>query len=112
MKVVLIAMVCMFSGLLIGCQNSAKVLVECKVDGEKGFLCEVKHTEGKAKAKACWDAVVTCANATKVTGSGCHEVAPGARAQHLIPFEEIKNKDKCDKAVSFDVTNVKVTIVK
>jgi len=112
MKVVLIAMACIISGLLTGCQNSAKVLVECKVDEGKGFLCEVKHTEGKAKAKACWDAVVTCANAIKVTGSGCHEVAPGAKAQHLIPFEEIKNKDECDKAVAFDVTNVKVTILK
>ncbi len=111
MKVSLVAMIFVFSGLMMACQNSAKVMVECKVDGDKGFQCEVRHTEGKAKAKACWDAVVTCANGTKVIGSGCHEVAPGAKAQHLIPVEEIKNKDACDKGVSFDVTNVKVTIL-
>ena len=111
MKVLMIVMLLAVTGLISACQKSAKVRVECKIDKDQGYACEVNHFEGKAKAKACWDAVTTCQNGTKAIGSGCHEVEPGAKAQHLIPFDEIKNAKECDKPVGFDVTNIKVTIV-
>ncbi len=112
MKKSMFVVVLALMGSMVACQKSAKVRVECKIDAKEGYVCEVNHFEGKAKAKACWDAVTTCQNGVKAIGSGCHEVEPGSKAQHLIPFDEIKNAKDCDKPVGFDVTNIKVEIVK
>jgi hypothetical protein len=93
-----------------GCQEEQRVNVDCRGDDSGTFIgCQVKHTQGNARVKACFELHFTCANGTKSVGSGCQEVGPGATAEHRIPVEALSNFKDCDKAVSTEIKNLSLT---
>jgi hypothetical protein len=96
---------------LLACKssNNVKANVSCKGTSET-IDCNVTHTEGSKGANVCWDLKFTCQNGTLVEGKNfCQTVQPSATAQKRIPISELSNFDKCDKAVSTEVVNMKLS---
>ncbi len=97
--------------VLLACKSGeqANANVACKGTSET-IDCDVTHKAGSKALNVCWDLKFTCRNAQVVTGDNfCQSVQPGAMAQKRIPISELKNYDQCDKAVSTEVTNMKLS---
>jgi hypothetical protein len=91
-----------------GKEAESRATVTC-VGAKDSIDCEVKHVEGKAPIKACFDLEFDCANGTVVTGSNfCQAVQPGASATKKIPLTDLTNAAKCDKATATQVKNLKL----
>jgi hypothetical protein len=83
--------------------------VSCKGTNET-IDCDVTHKSGSKGVNVCWGLKFTCQNGSVVTGENfCQPVQPGAVAQKRIPISELKGFDKCDKAVSTEVVNAKLS---
>lgn len=83
--------------------------VSCKGTAET-IDCNVTHKAGTVGANVCWDLKFTCQNGSIVTGENfCQAVQPGAVAQKRIPITELKGFDQCDKAISTEVLNPKLS---
>ncbi len=106
----LLVLVAVSVAILFACDmgGNAEVQVECKGEGD-AVKCEVEHTKGDAKVKACWDIKFKCENGTKVTGKGCETVKAGETETHKL--KKLKNFKKCDKVEkgTFKVENIKLT---
>ncbi len=96
--------------MAFGCQK-ANVQVYCS-GTQEGFNCELEHVDGNAKAEACWEIVVECENKEEVRHAACHSVEPGKKSSLLIPYGEVKDADKCDKATKLKVADLKVKLAK
>ncbi len=99
--------------LLVGCQRTAKVEVDCKAVGAKlgeGFTCSVQHVSGNANAQACWDIDIGCNNGTKGHANGCGDVDKGGRSTTMVPYTAFNHTlDKCDQVTQTSITNLKIT---
>ena len=106
------ASVLLLAGALLACKqggNDVDANVSCKGTNET-IDCNVKHKSGSVAANVCWDLKFSCQNGAVVTGQNfCQGVQPGATAQKRIPISELVGFDKCDKAVSSEVVNMKLS---
>jgi hypothetical protein len=100
---------------LLACKASAgtgddlRAKVSCEGTAET-VDCDVAHASGSSGANVCWDLEFKCQNGTVVTGSGfCQPVQPQATAQKRIPLTQLANSASCDKALSSEVKNLKIT---
>jgi hypothetical protein len=88
--------------------GEAHIEVDCK--GTNTTIdCTVRHVEGEARAKACWDLSFACENGEKVTGAGCQVVGPGETTVKSIPITELRNHAACDKVAKSEVLNLKIS---
>lgn len=85
-----------------------KVNVDC-VGTAEDIKCEVKHTQGEVRVKACWELHFECVNGTKPQGSGCQEIGPGETKEHRIPLSQLKDAEKCDKVSKTELKNLTLT---
>lgn len=106
------ALVLILVSALVACKKSGGSVdanVACKGTADT-IDCNVTHKAGSAGANVCWGLKFTCQNGAVVTGDNfCQDVQPGAMAQKRIPISELKGFDKCDKAVSTQVVDLKLS---
>jgi hypothetical protein len=94
-------------GLLGG--ESAAARVDCGTPGPEGVECEIKRTAGTNAFQACWELAITCANQTTMVGSGCGEVAVGAKTGKVrMPVESFSNREACDAPKSGQVEKLTI----
>jgi hypothetical protein len=102
----------LIAAALLACKgggNDVDVNVSC-TGTNTTIDCDVKHKSGSVGANVCWGLKFTCQNGAVVTGDDfCQPVQPGATSQKRIPISELKGFDKCDKAVSTEVVNMKMS---
>ena len=102
----------LLAAALLACKKSGGEVdanVSCKGAAET-IDCNVTHKSGTVAANVCWDLKFTCQNGSVVNGTNfCQTVQPSATAQKRIPISELQGFDKCDKAVSSEVINLKLS---
>lgn len=98
-------------GALFACKQGGRVDANVSCKGTSSTIdCNVTHKQGSVAANVCWDLQFTCQNGAVVTGNGfCQAVQPGAMAQKRIPITQLQGFDKCDKALSSEVINMKLS---
>jgi len=94
---------------LPGCNLQHEAYVEC-VGVDTDFNCTVEHKKGGSAIEACWDVTVACVNGTKTKASTCHTVQPKSKSTKFMPVKDFPGADKCDKAQTVQVENLKLNI--
>lgn len=83
--------------------------VSCKGSNDS-IDCTVTHKSGTQGANVCWGLKFTCQNGTIATADNlCQPVQAGQASQKRIPITQLKNFDKCDKALSTEVVGMKLS---
>ena len=98
---------------LLACKASTgptgKASVNCQGTNES-IDCDVAHVAGESALNVCWGLKFSCQNGESVSGGPfCQSVEPSATAQKRIPLTELSNADSCDKALSSQVVDLKIT---
>lgn len=108
--VVLMSCCCLsFFALGLVDSETAAARVDCGTPGPEGVDCDVKRTGGTGGFEACWELEITCANGSKMVGSGCGKVAAGANETKVnLPPSGFSNQQACDSPKSGEVQRLTV----